>query len=137
MKELGIVATVILALVGAPALYVQEGHAFDAGTEAGKVAIDKAFYDKLVAQNSEWTVVKEFLLEPEGSKPPMKTMGGADEAAVGRLSDCIQIVSGEYDDTTTLRKLQGALNGKFRIHRSLGFANQRKALEMRLLVTCT
>ncbi len=37
LKALGIVAIVILALVGAPALYVQEGHAFDAGTEAGKV----------------------------------------------------------------------------------------------------
>ena len=85
LKAMGIVAIVILALVGAPTLYVQEGHAFDAGTEAGKVAIDKAFYDKLVAQNSGWTVVKEFLLEPGGSKPPMKTMGRPVKVAAGQV----------------------------------------------------
>jgi glucose-6-phosphate 1-dehydrogenase len=38
--------------------------------------------------------------------------GGIDEAVLGRLSDRLQIVSGEYDDTATFRKLQEALNGK-------------------------
>ena len=86
LKALGIVAIVILALFNAPTLYVQEGHAaFDAGTDAGKVAIDKEFYDKLVANNSEWTVVKEFLLEPGGSKPPMRTMGRPVKITAGQV----------------------------------------------------
>ncbi len=38
--------------------------------------------------------------------------GGVDEAAFGRLADRLRIVSGEYDDPATFRKLRGALNGK-------------------------
>ncbi len=75
----------VLALVGAHTFSVQESHAFDAGTDAGKVAIDKEFYDNLVAQSSEWTVVKDFLLEPEGLEPPMKTMGRAVNVAAGQV----------------------------------------------------
>jgi glucose-6-phosphate 1-dehydrogenase len=38
--------------------------------------------------------------------------GGVDEAAFGRLADRLKIVSGEYDDIATFRKLKEALNGK-------------------------
>ncbi len=64
---------------------VKEGNAFDAGTEAGKIPIDKEWYDKLVVEKSGWSVVKELLLEPEGSKPPMKTMGRAVKVAAGQV----------------------------------------------------
>ena len=38
--------------------------------------------------------------------------GGIDEIAFSRLADRLQIVSGEYDDTTTFDKLGDALDGK-------------------------
>jgi uncharacterized protein YcgI (DUF1989 family) len=59
--------------------------AYDAGTEQGILPIDKEWYDKLVAQNSGWSVVEEFLLEPEGSKPPMKSMGRAVDVVAGQV----------------------------------------------------
>ena len=59
--------------------------AYDAGTEQGISPINKEWYDKLVAQNSEWTVVEEHLLEPEGSEPPMKTMGIAVNVVAGQV----------------------------------------------------
>ena len=59
--------------------------AYDAGTEKGIAPINKEWYDKLVSQNSGWTVVEEFLLEPEGSKPPMKTMGRAFKLIAGQV----------------------------------------------------
>jgi glucose-6-phosphate 1-dehydrogenase len=38
--------------------------------------------------------------------------GGIDETAFGRLADRLQIVSGEYDNTTTFHQLEDALDGK-------------------------
>ena len=58
---------------------------YDAGTEAGHIPIDEEWYDQLIAQNSEWSVAEEFLLEPEGSEPPMKTMGRAVDVTAGQV----------------------------------------------------
>ncbi len=58
---------------------------YDAGTEAGRIPVDKKWYDELVAQNAGWSVAQEFLLEPEGSEPPMKTMGRPVDLVAGQV----------------------------------------------------
>lgn len=59
--------------------------AYDAGTEAGQIPVDEEWHDQLVAQNSVWSVADEFVLEPEGSEPPMKTLARVVDVTAGQV----------------------------------------------------
>ncbi len=59
--------------------------AYNAGVENFLIPYDHTFYDELNAQKDEWTVVEEFLMDPQGDKPPMKTMGRAFDVDAGQV----------------------------------------------------
>ncbi len=53
-------------------------------------SVDKQWYDDLNAKKSEWTVVEEFTLTPEGDTPPMKPMGRAFDVQAGQVLRVLQ-----------------------------------------------
>ena len=49
--------------------------AYNAGVDRFRIQFDRDFYDSVSEDQGNWELVEEFMLTPEGDKPPMKSMG--------------------------------------------------------------